>query len=71
MQNKTSLNFLKNFFIISSGTLLNIIISIFTTPIITRIVSPLQYGQWSIFILYSNMVVTVLCLGLDLSLIHI
>lgn len=70
MQNKTSLNFLKNFFIISSGTLLNIIISIFTTPIITRIVSPLQYGQWSIFILYSNMVVTVLCLGLDQALIR-
>ena len=62
--------FLKHFLLIGSGTLLSQIIGILTTPIITRVVSPTEYGQFSIFTLYSGMALMVLYLGLDQSLVR-
>lgn len=62
--------FIKHFLVISSGTFVSMVIGFFTTPIITRIVSPIEYGQYSIFIMYSNMALMVLCLGLDQALVR-
>lgn len=67
MQNK---GFLKHFFMIGIGTALNLLIGLLTTPIITRIVDPIEYGQLSIFTIYSNVAVMVLCLGLDQALVR-
>lgn len=62
--------FIKHFLVIGGGTFLSMIIGFFTTPIITRIVNPIEYGQFSIFTMYSNMALLVLYLGLDQSLVR-
>ena len=62
--------FLKHFMVIGSGTLISMIIGFLTTPIITRIVSPAEYGQFSVFTMYSNMALMVLSLGLDQALVR-
>lgn len=63
-------NFLKHFFIIGGGTFFNLVLGVLTTPIITRLVDPIQYGQLSIFTMYSGIAVMVLCLGLDQALVR-
>lgn len=67
MENK---NFMKHFFIIGGGTFLNLLLSLFTTPLITRIVDPVEYGQFSIFTMYSSMALIVLLLGMDQALLR-
>lgn len=67
MKNK---NLIKNFAILGVGTIANMIIGFITTPIITRIVAPYEYGQLSIFTMYSNIAVMILCLGLDQALVR-
>lgn len=62
--------FLKHFAVIGMGTFLNLILGVLTTPIITRIVDPSEYGQLSIFNMYSNIGLMVLCLGLDQALVR-
>lgn len=66
--NKNS--FLKQFAIIGSGTFINMVLGVFSTPIITRIVLPEEYGQLSIFMMYTNIAVMVLCIGLDQALVR-
>lgn len=63
-------NFLKHFLVIGSGTIINMLIGLLTTPLITRIVDPIEYGQLSIFTMYSNIALMVLCLGLDQALVR-
>lgn len=53
-----------------SGTVINMLVGVLTTPIITRLVSPDAYGQLSIFNLYDSIIVMVFCLGLDQALIR-
>ena len=65
---KTS--FFKHFAVIFSGTFINILVGVLTTPIITRLVDPVEYGKLSIFNLYVSLAVIVLCLGLDQALIR-
>ncbi len=55
---------------IGVGTIINMIIGFLTTPIITRLVVPEEYGRLSIFTLYISIVVMVLCLGLDQALVR-
>lgn len=62
--------FLKHFIVIGSGTLISMVISFFTTPIITRVVNPVDYGQFSIFTMYSSMALMILCFGMDQSLVR-
>ena len=62
--------FLKHFLVIGSGTLISMIIGFLTTPIITRVVTPMEYGQFSIFTMYSSIALMVLCLGLDQALVR-
>lgn len=61
---------LKHFSIIGGGTLINMILGVFTTPIITRIVDPVDYGKLSIFTMYSGIALMVLCLGLDQAMVR-
>lgn len=63
-------NILKHFFIIGSGTAINMLIGLATTPLITRLVDPTEYGQLSIFTMYSNIALMTLCLGLDQGLVR-
>ena len=62
--------FIKHFVIIGSGTILNMLLGLFTTHLITRLVTPAEYGQLSIFEMYSSIAVMVLCMGLDQSLVR-
>lgn len=62
--------FLKHFTIIGIGTALNLLLGVITTPLITRIVDPTEYGRLSIFTMYSNIAVMILCLGLDQAFIR-
>ena len=62
--------FIKSVLTIGAATVINIIIGLVTTPIITRIVDPVDYGQFSIFSLYSGLMVMVLCLGMDQAMVR-
>lgn len=70
MKNNNGTSILKHFFLIGSSTLINLFLGLFTTPLITRIVNPVEYGQLSIFTMYSNIGLLVLCLGLDQALVR-
>ncbi len=59
-----------HFLAIGSATIVNMIISFLTTPIITRLVDTNEYGQLSMFTLYGQIAMTVLILGLDFSLVR-
>ena len=63
-------SFIKNFLILSTGSALNIIIGLFSTPIITRIVDPTEFGQLSFFTMYINLACLVLVLGLDQAFVR-
>lgn len=63
-------SFLKHFTIIGGGTLINMFLGVITTPLITRLVAPVEYGQLSIFTMYAGIAVMVLCLGLDQALVR-
>lgn len=63
-------SFVKNFMILSTGSALTIIIGLFTTPIITRIVDPTEFGQLAFFNMYANLAGLVLLLGLDQAFIR-
>ena len=49
---------------------MNLLLGLLTTPIITRIVDPEEYGQLSIFTMYSSIALMVLCMGLDQALVR-
>lgn len=70
MAEGASKNFLKHFTVIGAGVFLNLFIGLLTTPIITRLVDPTEYGQLSIFTMYENIAVMILCLGLDQALVR-
>lgn len=62
--------FLSHFAVIGAGTFINLLLGLFTTPIITRLVDPDEYGQLSVFTMYSGIALMVLCAGLDQSLVR-
>ena len=61
---------LKHFMIIGGGAVINMLIGLITTPLITRLVDPTDYGQLSLFNTYSNIIMMIFCLGLDQSLVR-
>lgn len=63
-------NFLKHFTVIGAGTVINMLLGLLSTPVITRIVDPEIYGQFSMFNTYSGIAVMILCLGLDQTLVR-
>ena len=58
----------KHFIYVGIGTILSMIIGVVTTPIITRLYLPDAYGQYSMFITYSELVYIVLGMGMDQAL---
>lgn len=67
---KQSKNNLSHFFVIGIGSGINLIVSLLTTQLITRFVEPDTYGQYSLFIMYGNLLLMALCMGLDQSLVR-
>lgn len=63
-------NVLSQFLAIGTGTIVNMFLGLISTPIITRVVDPNEYGQLSIFGMYTTIALMVLCLGLDQSLVR-
>ncbi|WP_051226337.1 lipopolysaccharide biosynthesis protein [Butyrivibrio sp. MC2013] len=63
-------SFFKGLFTVGVGTFLNLLVGLLTTPIITRLVDPTEYGQFSIFTLYTNLAMIFMCLGLDQGLVR-
>lgn len=63
-------DFISQFLAIAGSTIVNVLISFFLTPLITRLVDPEEYGMMSIFNLYANIGLMVLCLGLDQAMIR-
>ena len=57
----------KHFFNLFLGTGLNVLLSAITTPIITRLVLPNDYGQLSLFTMYGSIVSTFILLGQDFA----
>lgn len=66
--NKTGI--LHKFFDVGIGTLVNIVLGLITTPLITRIADPSEYGQLSVFNAYADIMLAFLYLGLDRSLMR-
>ena len=68
--NSNNRSLVSGFFVLGIGTVINILISVITTPIITRIVEPQEYGMWSMFVTYTNIALMVVTFGLDQALIR-
>lgn len=60
----------RQFMVIGSGAIINMLVGLFTTPLITRLVDPEQYGQATIFGTYANIALMVLSLGMDQALVR-
>lgn len=63
-------NLLQQFTTIGLGTVISLALGFFNVPIITRIVNPGEYGQFSLFQTYSMLALSILYLGMDQSLIR-
>lgn len=61
---------LKHFLTVGLSTALNILLSFFTTPIITRIVEPEQMGKFTIFNTYVTICASLLYFGLNEALMR-
>ena len=69
-ESKRANSILKHFMVIGSGTAINMMIGLISTPLITRLVDPTEYGQLGMFTLYANIAEMVLCLGMDQALVR-
>lgn len=63
-------SFLKQIFQLATGAMINLIIGVLTTPIITRLVDPAEYGQLSLFNTYSSIALMIFTLGLDQTFVR-
>ncbi len=63
-------NFIKKFLSFSIGGYISTFIGILTVPLITRIISPEQYGIFSIFNTFSEVLSTICCLGMEQSFVR-
>ncbi len=57
----------KLFFKFSIGSWLSAVISLFTTPIVTALIMPTEFGKASMYTLAFNLVLQVVLLGADQS----
>lgn len=62
------MNIIKGFLQVGLGTVINILLSLFTTPIITRIVDPVDYGKFQMFTTYTGIIAAFLYFGFNESL---
>lgn len=61
-------SFISQFADLFFGSALGLVLGVVTTPLITRLVSPSVYGQFSLFNTYAMLAMSVLTLGLDQAL---
>lgn len=62
------MNILKSFFTIGLSTIINILLGLLTTPIITRIVDPSEYGELLVFNTYVGIIASFMYFGLNEAL---
>jgi len=60
-----SKSIVKQFSVIGTGTVVSMLLGLVSTPIITRVVNTVEYGKYSLFVMYANIAVVVLMLGFD------
>ncbi len=70
MAAKGKSSFINNFFVLGVGTFLYMIVGVIGTPIITRLVDPVDYGSMSMLTVYSNIGMMLCGLGLDQTLVR-
>ena len=70
MGKKGEKSFFNNFLILGIGAFLYLVVGIIGTPIITRLVDPVEYGYMSMFTVYSQIGMMVLGLGFDQALVR-
>lgn len=70
MSKDVNKSFISHFLAIGSGTIISMLLGLLSTPVITRIVDPDEYGQLSIFQMYTSIALMILCLGLDQALVR-
>ena len=63
-------SFVKQIFQLGIGAFINLIIGVLTTPVITRLVDPTEYGQLNLFNTYSSIVLMFFTMGLDQTLVR-
>lgn len=63
-------SFIKQIFQLATGAMINLVIGVLTTPIITRLVDPNEYGQLNMFNTYSTIALMVFTLGLDQTFVR-
>ncbi len=64
------MNLLKHFFTVGLSTLINILLSFFTTPVITRLVDPAPLGRLTVFNSYTAIMASLLYFGLNEALLR-
>lgn len=70
MTNKEDKNFIQHFINVGAGTVINLLLGLVSTPLITRIVDPTEYGKLSIFNAYADIALALVFIGLDKGLIR-
>ena len=70
MSSNKNVGTIGHFLNVGIGTIINIILGLITTPLITRIADPSEYGQLSVFNAYADILLAFLYLGLDKSLVR-
>lgn len=63
-------NFLKHFIDIGFGTVISVLLGFFTTPLITRIIDPVEFGKFNLFNTYAGLILSFVYFGLDQALIR-
>lgn len=61
---------IKQFMGVGAGTIISMLLGLFSTPIITRIVPTSEYGEFSIFNTYALLFFSFLCLGQDQAVVR-
>ena len=70
MKQKGIASFYKDFLTLGVGTFLYMLVGVIGTPVITRLVDPVDYGQMSMLTVYSNFGLMACGLGLDQTMLR-
>jgi O-antigen/teichoic acid export membrane protein len=63
-------NLLKKFLSFSYGGWIGVLIGFVSTPVLTRLISPAEFGKAAMFTLAANVIMTVVCFGTDQSFVR-
>ena len=68
MENKRRI---KQYLIIIGSSVGSLLLGLLTTSLITRLVDTADYGIYSLFLTYANLITIVVCFGLDQYLVRL